>query len=88
MAKLIKTDGSEKEVYPSDKKNGFTLEEVYNLIECSMVEIACSFSDGKMMLVDEEGWFKKEPAFNTKASLLSECDIVGNALIVTAEEFQ
>ena len=62
--------------------------EVYNLIKCSMVEIACSFSDGEMILVDEEGWFKEELVFNTKASLLAGCNIVGNALIVTAEEFQ
>ena len=88
MAILIKTDGSEKEVYPKGKKNGFTLKEVYDLIECSMVEIACRFSDGKMMLVDEEGWFSQKPVVNTKATLLMGHNIVGNALIVTEEEFQ
>ena len=88
MATLIKTDESQKEVYPKDKKNGFTLKEVYDLIGCSVVEIACRFSDGRMMLVDEEGWFKQKPVVNTKATLLMGSNIVGNALIVTEEEFQ
>lgn len=88
MATLIKTDCSQTEVFPKDKENGFTLDEVYALIGCELVEIACRFEDGKMMLVDEEGLLKPDPEVNPLASMLFGDYIVGNALIVEDEEFQ
>lgn len=88
MATLIKIDGSQKEVFPNDKENGFTLKEVYELIECQMVEIACRFADGKIMLVDEEGLLKENALVNPAASLLMGDYIVGNALICDDKEFQ
>ena len=88
MATLIKVDGSQKDVFPADKKNGFTLEELYGLLECEMIEIATSFQDGKMLVVDEEGLFKPDPVVNPVASMLVGDYIVGNAIVVSQEEFQ
>lgn len=88
MATLIKVDGSQKDVFPADKENGFTLEELYGLLECEMIEIATTFQDGKMLVVDEEGLLKPDPIVNQVASMLVGDYIVGNAIVVSQEEFQ
>lgn len=88
MATLLKLDGSQTEVYPADKENGFTLEELYGMLECDMIEIACTFSDGKMLIVDEEGLLKPNPVVNPTASMLVGDYIVGNAVVVDDKEFQ
>lgn len=88
MATLIDTNGKKTKVYPADKEKGFTLEEVYALIGCKMVEVACTFESGEMMLVDEEGWLKNKPTINSVASLICGGYIIGNALVVSQKEFQ
>lgn len=88
MATLIKVDGSQKDVFPENKENGFTLKELYGLLECEMIEIATTFQDGKMLVVDEEGLLKPEPVVNPVASMLVGDYIVGNAIVVSQEEFQ
>lgn len=88
MATLIDTNGKQTEVFPVDKENGFTLEEVYTLIDCEIVEVACTFESGEMMLVDEEGWLKDKPIVNPVASLIYGDYIAGNALVVSQQEFQ
>lgn len=88
MATLIKVDGSQKDVFPADKENGFTLKELYGLLECEMIEIATIFQDGKMLVVDEEGLLKSKPVVNPVASMLVGDYIVGNAIVVSKEEFQ
>ena len=88
MATLIDTNGKQTEVFPADGENGFTLEEVYALIGCEMVEVACTFESGEMMLVDEEGWLIDEPTINPVASLIYGDYIAGNALVVSQKEFQ
>lgn len=88
MAILIDVNGEEKKVFPVDKKNGFTLEEIYSLIGCSVVEIAYVFASGEMILVDEEGLLKEGNFVNPAASLICGFYIYGNALKVSKEEFQ
>lgn len=88
MATLIKVDGSQKDVFPANKENGFTLEELYGLLECEMIEIATTFQDGKMLLVDEEGLLKPDLVVNPVASMLVGDYIVSNAIVVSQEEFQ
>ena len=88
MATLIDTNGKQTEVFPADGENGFTLEEVYALIGCEMVEVACTFESGEMMLVDEEGWLKNISIVNPVASLIYGDYIAGNALVVSQKEFQ
>lgn len=88
MATLIKVDGSQKDVFPADKENGFTLKELYGLLECEMIEIATIFQDGKMLVVDEEGLLKPDPVVNPVASMLVGDYIVGNAIVLDNKEFQ
>ena len=96
MATLMKIDGTKIEVFPKNKRNGFTLKEVYEIICCSMVEIVGTMNDGRLMFVDEEGKLKKGwgALINPQATELYRVFfgvrdvIVGNALLVTDEEFQ
>ena len=88
MATLINTNGKQTKVFPADKENGFTLEEVHALIGCEMVEVAYTFESGEMMLVGEEGWLRDKPTINPAASLICGNYIAGNALVVSQKEFQ
>lgn len=59
MATLIKVDGTKKTVAPRDKNRGFTLDEIYELLECSVIEhIAVSNGNQEHMIVDEEAKLK------------------------------
>lgn len=96
MATLIKIDGTKTEVFPKNKRKGFSLQETYDLIGCSMVELVGPMNDGRCMLVDEEGKLKQgwETRINTQATdMYRTCFdvddvIVGNVLMVTDKEFQ
>lgn len=60
MATLIKVDGTTKTVSPRNKRCGFTLEEVYALIGCDMVQcINVANGAEENMLMDEEGKMKE-----------------------------
>jgi hypothetical protein len=67
-AKLIKTNGEEIEVSPANG-NDFTLDECYAHIGCNMVEVV-ELSDGRVMILDEEGKLKDEIERNDKATEL------------------
>lgn len=60
MALLIPADDN-KPVQALSPKNGtnFSLEELYQLLECDCVE-SVMLVDGRIMLIDEEGKFSKE----------------------------
>lgn len=96
MATLIKVDGTKTEVFPKNKRKGFTLAEVYSLMSCSMVELVGPLDDGRNMLVDEEGKLKAEwiNRINSEATHLFRTRygahdvIVGDVLLVTNKEFQ
>ena len=55
MAVLITPDGITTNVYA--KENEFTLNEMYSLLSCSMVQ-AITIEDGRVMWLDEEGKLK------------------------------
>jgi hypothetical protein len=66
MATLIKNDGIVTEISPKD--TWFSLDEMYSLLECSLVE-AVYLEDGRIMWIDEEGKFKPHQ-INIQATLL------------------
>lgn len=96
MATLLKIDGTKTEVFPKNKRTGFTLQETYDLIGCSIVELVGQMDDGRLMLVNEEGKLKQgwETRINSQATNLYRTRfgvgdvIVGNALLVTNKEFK
>lgn len=64
---LIKTDGTVQEVKPKNS-NDFQLDELYELLDCNMVELV-KLSDGRIMIADEDG--KHEDAIiNREATAL------------------
>lgn len=63
---VIYPDGTEKEISPEKKK--FSLEELYKIIGCDLVE-RCNAKDGRVIIVDEEGLLK-ELEYNSKATEL------------------
>jgi hypothetical protein len=65
-AQLIKHSGEITEIFPSNG-NDFSLQECYDLIECSMVEII-ELSDGRVMILDEEGKLKDDCEENILAT--------------------
>lgn len=93
MAKLYKYDGTVKDVEPKNKKEGFQLQELYDLIGCDLVECV-NFSSEEIAICDEEGWLKENPQRNKKANdyITSICgddwDICGNVVICKTEEFK
>ena len=94
MATLIKVDGTLISIDPANKEAGFTLDELYSLVECEMIE-AVYLSDGTIMAIDEEGKLTDPPKPVNRAATALTRDvlrandlIVGNALICTKEEFQ
>jgi hypothetical protein len=50
MAKLYKCDGTVKDVEPKNKKDGFGLQELYNLIGCRLVELVYLPNDGSQFI--------------------------------------
>lgn len=90
MAELIRTDGTVETVTPENGKT-FSLQEMYELIGCSLVQVIY-LVDGRIMWLDEEGKFK-EHQINTQATkLLIEAGgmmgdyVAGNALICSDSE--
>lgn len=96
MATLLKVDGTKIEVFPANKKKGFTLEECYKLLNCTCIEAPGPFTDGRLMICDEEGKLKEgwRDRINAQAThiwreMYGPTDvIVGDALMVTNKEFK
>ena len=77
MAFIINTSGDETEMIP---KNGsdFELKELQDVVG-GLIELV-PLTNGKLLIVDEEGLFKSLPVI-TKASLLARQTIVGTAVV-------
>lgn len=98
MATLIKVDGTKTIVAPRNKRRGFTLQEVYDLLGCEMVQ-RISVRNGKEenMLMDEEaklkeGWVER---INNEASMIYARTygpgrdlIVGDVLMCSSKEWK
>ena len=84
MARIIKTDGTEKNVEPRNGSD-FSLSEMQRIvggfIEC------VTLANGQLMVVNEEGVILEMP-YNTKASELYGQPIVGNVLVCDSNQIK
>lgn len=88
MARLIEPGGSNLEVKPVSKR--FTLKEMYDLVDCSIVEFVY-LDDGRIMVIDEDGkinnkTMNSEATKAVKHNLFPGDYIVGNALLCDPNE--
>lgn len=89
MAILIKTSGDCRDVFP--KKKTFSLEEMYNLLECSCVQVI-HLQNEQTMWIDEEGKLKPHQINIEATKLLIRAGgcpgdyIAGSALITDSRE--
>ena len=88
MALLITPDGTETEVTARDSI--FTLDEMYSLLHCSMIQ-AVFLHDGRIMWIDEEGKLKPHRLNLQATVLLHEAggmaqDYIAGAALVTSED--
>lgn len=56
MAFLYKTDGTRQEIFPKEEK--FTLEELYQALDCELVQVV-RLTPEMIMIIDEEGKYTK-----------------------------
>ena len=90
MAKLYKCDGTVKDVEPKNKKNGFSLQELYDLIGCRLVELVYLPND-EIIIVDEEGLINNSE-LNIKITQIArqksgyQYTLFGNAILCKSEE--
>jgi hypothetical protein len=76
---LLRTDGTSTEVQPKNGTN-YSLEELYELLGCEMIEVVYTQDNNTILICDEEGTFVASPQRNHAASRLAGCHIVGNVL--------
>lgn len=84
MAKIIKSDGTERNVEP---RNGgdFSLSEMQRIVG-GFIEIV-TLKDGQLMVVNEEGMLLEMP-YNQKASELYGQPVVGNVLVCNDDQIK
>jgi len=93
VAELIMPNGETSTVHPADRKQGFSLEELYKLLACDCVQII-HLRDGRMMWMDEEGKHKTSQINEKATALLHQAggvpwdDVVGRVLITIRGEVQ
>lgn len=84
MARIIKTDGTERNVEPRNGSD-FSLSEMQRIvggfIEC------VTLANGQLMVVNEEGVILEMP-YNKKASELYGQPIVGNVLVCDSNQIK
>lgn len=92
MSFIIKTDGTMIPCNPKSKKRGFTLDELYSSLDCSMVEVVYPMkhlTDVKnpILICDEEGLYSNKHT-NTIASMLAGRWLVGDVLLTESKNFK
>ncbi|MBO4999565.1 MAG: hypothetical protein J6J25_04355 [Bacteroidales bacterium] len=92
MAKLYKDDGTIIEVEPKNGRH-FRLEELYEMLECDLVEMVF-LRDNKIMLIYEEGKYTKS-TLNVNATNLYNAVprlnydwIAGHAIVCESYQFR
>ena len=85
MALLIKEDAKGVHVAPENGTN-FTLDEMYKMLDCTMVQILPAGEEGLIMVADEEGLYKNPPTINQVASKMVGHGIVGHVLVCKDSE--
>lgn len=98
MGKLYKIDGTITEITPKDPKRGFTLEECYGYIGCSLIDAKCLGEDENgvetWFICDDEGLLKDSPIYNLRATKRArdisglKWKLFGNVIICSGEEFK
>lgn len=68
-ALIVTASGTHRTVTPANGTH-FSLQEMYKLLKCELVEII-RLSKNMIMVVDEEGKLKSEPDVNVNASLIA-----------------
>lgn len=86
MGKLYKIDGTVTEITPKDPKRGFTLEECYKYIRCSLIDAKCLGEDENGV----ETWFIYNLRATKRARDISglKWKLFGNIIICSGEEFK
>lgn len=93
MATLIRTDGTEQIITPANAREGFHLDELYKLLDCSTVEVL-ALPNGRTMVLDEDGKYSTKPT-NERATTLARTAgiaaddfVVGDVLVCRRGEIQ
>lgn len=86
-ARLIDIDGKDTIVEPKNGKN-FTLEELYKMIGCDLVQLVTLPISGKYMIMGEEDKLKSNPQVNIVASNLWGDTVVGKVVICDRNMFK
>ena len=68
MAKLIKSTGVVKDIFPENGRD-FKLTELYKILSCNLID-TLQLSDGKIMIIDDEGKLSGDHEVNMTATLL------------------
>jgi hypothetical protein len=77
---VIKVDGTILPIAPQNPKKGYSLEEMYRVIDTHMVQIVPT-KDGKMIMVcDEEAMFNNKQ-YNPAASMAAGQHILGDVIV-------
>lgn len=91
MSFIIKTDGTVIPCNPKSKKQGFTLDELYASLDCSMVEVVdaknLTGALSPILICDEEGQYSNKHT-NTLASMLAGRWLVGDVLLTESKNFK
>lgn len=83
---LVRANGASEEVYPKGDK--WTLDELQAHVGGFIEPISgTNLPSDQILLVNEEGLLERLPA-NRHASLIARRPIVGDALIIPAEQFE
>ena len=94
MAKLFRTDGTAMDITP---KNGtdFQLDELYEALDCELVEVIRIPWAGKIVVIDEEGKFSGKGVneeithyLRYHSAIASYDYIIGDAIICGTEELR
>ncbi len=94
MATLYKANGEIRNIYPENGRK-FTLEELYGLLDCELIETVSLRSFIDLLVIDEEGKFRNKRVNRNATSLAHKnCAIrpddfiVGDALYCPYSEFE
>ncbi len=90
--KLLKPDGQVQEIEPLNGET-FSLEELYRLLGCELIEIVHLHASDDLLVIDEEGKFAQCPEFNRTATEIARRHraivqydyIVGKALLCNSD---
>lgn len=90
---LLRTDRTLEPVAPKSTRRGFTLDELYNLLNCRMVEVVYLDRPVKgfkepILICDEEGTFDSRNEVNLYASHLAGTRIVGNVILTESKNLK